>query len=625
MITPIKNWSEYTQACDWAARDPAEFWAHQARGFFWETPWEEVGPDRFSAQNLDWFTGAELNITVNALDRHAQAHPDTMALMWEPQNADVEPRTFTYQELLNEVEKTTGMLRQIGVKKGDQVCLFLPMIPEVVFAMLACARIGAVHVVVFAGYSAEALAQRIQDTGCTVVITANAAVRGEKSILLKDIVDKALHTCHKVNTCLVVQREKIPTPMQKERDHWWHEKINHLNDKRMNMQPETMFATDPLFILHTSGSTGHPKGVVHSVAGYMVYAAYTFANVFQYKKNEVYWSTADIGWITGHTYGVYGPLLQGATVLMTEGSFLYPNTEHLCQIIEKYHVSILYTAPTVLRTMAQQPEHKYGQYYLSSLRLLGSVGEHLDASTWQWYWRVIGQGKCEVVDTWWQTETGGVLLATLPGVARQKPGVAGLPLPGITPDIDDTTQQLTITQPWPGLALTLYNQKQRFADTYFPNGSLAYHTYDKAKIDADGYVQLLGRDDDVLNVSGHRVACADVERALLNSPFVVEAAVVSRQHAVTGEEICAFVVCPQDQETKTLEKDLNILLATEIGKFIQLGVVHITSELPKTRSGKILRRFLRQLVRGEEIGDISVLANPEGFTLLQQIYKNREE
>lgn len=622
MTEPIKDFSQYQADYQESVEQAPAFWLRQARNFTWEAFPTTAGPADFNDATLDWFADGRLNITVNALDRHAATHPDRLALLWEPQNATSQPRRFTYHQLLVETEKTGHALRRLGVKAGDTVCLFLPMIPETMIAALACARLGAIHVVVFAGYSAAALAERINDTQCQVVITANAAVRGEKIISLKNIVDEALQSTPSVRHCLVVQREPVSTPIQSGRDLWWHESIPEHHEP---LAPVMVQATDPLFILHTSGSTGHPKGVVHAAGGYMVYANYTFANVFQYQPEQIFWCTADVGWITGHSYGIYGPLLQGATVLMTEGSFLYPHPDRLCQIIDQYSVNILYTAPTVLRTLAQYPPQTFALYSLATLKVLGSVGEHLDESTWHWYWRVIGRERLPIVDTWWQTENGGILIATLPGMGEQKPGYAGLPLPGIQPALKQSSKELVITQPWPGLAKTLYKQEQRFRDTYFPDGATVFHTHDEAMIDDQGYVQLLGRNDDVINASGHRLSCADIERALLESEHITEAAVVSRQHPITGEEVCVFVVCPHPENIayKALLVDLEARMKTKIGRFVSLGVLHLAPELPKTRSGKILRRFLRQLVREEPIGDTSVLANPEGFEALRHSYKNR--
>ncbi len=619
-----------------AAKDPEAFWADIAKRIDWIDPFTKVKDVSFNADDLHirWFEDGVLNACVNCLDRHLPARANDTAIIWESDDPGVDKK-ITYREALEETSRMANLLKARGVEKGDRVVIYMPMIPEAAFAMLACARIGAVHSVVFGGFSPDALASRIEDCGAVAVITADEGLRGGKTVPLKDNVDKALDKLNGVETrlVLVVERTDADVPMNHGRDLKWYGEAR--DDVSPHCIPEPMGAEDPLFILYTSGSTGKPKGVLHTTGGYMTYAAYTHEMVFDYKPGDIYWCTADVGWVTGHTYIVYGPLANGATTLMFEGVPTYPDASRFWKVCEKHDVNIFYTAPTALRALMREGDAYVEAADLSKLRVLGTVGEPINPEAWNWYHRVVGGGALPIVDTWWQTETGGVLISPLPGATDLKPGSATLPLPGVFPALVDAdgkfldgavSGNLVITDSWPGQMRTVFGDHQRFIDTYFKTYPGMYFTGDGARRDEDGYYWITGRVDDVLNVSGHRMGTAEVESALVAHAAVAEAAVVGYPHDVKGQGIYAYVTLMEGAaESDELVKDLNQTVRTEIGPIAKPDILHFTPALPKTRSGKIMRRILRKIAENEfgALGDTSTLADPSVVDALIEGRKNR--
>ncbi|MCS6916530.1 MAG: acetate--CoA ligase [Chitinophagales bacterium] len=621
MALRITSLQEYHRLYEQSLRDPDAFWAEVASDFHWQQPWTKVSEGGFARADFRWFSGARLNISENCLDRHLKSFGSRTALIWEPNDPNEINRTFTYRQLYEEVCRCGSMLRQMGIGKGDTVCIYLPMIPELVISVLACARIGAVHSVVFGGFSSQSLADRIRDSQSKLLITADGYFRGNKPVYLKQMADEALEQCTSVKHVLVVNRSNFPIAIHAGRDSYWDQ---HMAKSSPVCEAESMDAEDPLFILYTSGSTGKPKGLLHTTAGYMVYTGFTFLNVFQYRENEVFWCTADVGWITGHSYVVYGPLLNAATVLIFEGVPQYPTWSRWWEIIDKYQVNILYTAPTAIRSFEAHGDHHLQQASLRTLRVLGSVGEPINEEAWHWYYEKIGKGNCPIVDTWWQTETGGIALSALAGVTPHKPAHVGWPLPGIVPVVMDengnavtdtqTEGSLCLARSWPGQARSIYGDHERFIQTYFSRFPGFYFTGDGCRRDAQGYYRITGRIDDVIKVSGHRLGTAELENAINQHPDVVESAVVTLPHPITGESIVAFVVSPDEvTDRNKLEKEVMDLVARTIGPIARPRQVFAVSGLPKTRSGKIMRRILRRLIQGErqDLGDSSTLLNPE--------------
>ena len=601
--------------------NPTEFWAEIASTFQWQQPWKEVLKHDWAIPSTEWFVDGKLNITENCLDRHVAVHPDKEALIWEPNDPDDAVKRYSYKNLLDAVCRFANGLKNQGIKKGDRVCIYMPMVPELTIAALACARIGAVHSVVFAGFSSTALAARINDAGCTLLITADGAFRGNKKIPLKTIADEALRQCETVKKCIVFQRTFQTVDWDNRKDIWWHDFIDGLSEK---CAPTLMDAEDPLFILYTSGSTGKPKGMVHSCGGYMVYTAYTFLNVFQYKPEDIYWCTADIGWITGHSYMVYGPLACGATSVHFEGVPSYPKWNRFWEICEKHKVTQFYTAPTAIRALAKHPTKLIDDYDLSSLKVLGSVGEPINDEAWNWYNTNIGKEKVPIVDTWWQTETGGILISSLAGVTAQKPTYATQPLPGIQVALVDDKGNpimekeaegiLTINYPWPGIARTIYGDHQRYKEVYFSAFNGRYFPGDGALRDRDGNYRITGRVDDVVIVSGHNLGTAPIENAINEHAAVVESAVVGYPHDVKGNALMAYVILYDTVSyTPSLFDEIRTEVAAQIGAIAKPDRILFVSGLPKTRSGKIMRRILRKLAAAEtdQLGDISTLLNPE--------------
>jgi len=619
----IDSLEVYNQACQDATNTPEDFWDSIAReNFDWIAPWESVLEHDLSIPSVSWFKGAKLNITLNCIDRHLATRGSKTALLFEPNDPGQPAVAISYTELHERVCKMANVLKSKGIQKADRVCLYLPMIPELAIAVLACARIGAVHSVVFAGFSAAALATRINDCDCKMVITSDGSYRGAKTIDLKSIVDTALLSCEAVQRVLVVKRIGTEITLHKNRDYW----IQPLLDAASGVcQAEVMDAEDPLFILYTSGSTGKPKGMVHTTAGYMVYSAYSFKNVFQYQEKDVYWCTADIGWVTGHSYIVYGPLANGATSLMFEGVPTYPDAGRFWEVVAKHKVTQFYTAPTAIRALAKESLSLVEKHDLSSLKVLGTVGEPINEEAWHWYDDHIGKNKAPIVDTWWQTETGGIMITSLPGITKTIPTYATLPLPGIKLALmDDTGQQITtpqgqgklcITFPWPSMARTIYGNHQRYKQTYFSAFKNVYFTGDGALRDAEGNYRITGRVDDVIIVSGHNLGTAPIEDAINQHPLVAESAVVGFAHDIKGTALYGYVtlkttdVTNQDQ----LRKEINAKIALEIGAIAKLDKIQFTQGLPKTRSGKIMRRILRKIAekQTDNLGDISTLLNPE--------------
>jgi len=609
--------------------DPDAWWRGQVGRLDWVTPPTVMGNWSFDPVEIKWFEDGVLNASANCLDRH---DPTSVAIVWEADDPATPPRRITYGELLADTCRMANVLTGLGVKRGDRVTIYLPMIPEAAVAMLACARIGAVHSVVFAGFSPEAIAGRITDAGSHVVITSDGGFRGGKPLPLKAAVDKAADIAGTVETVLVVRHAGTPTAMIPGRDHWWHELSPAV---AAACPPVPMNAEDPLFLLYTSGSTGKPKGVVHTTGGYLLWANLTFDLVFDYRPGELFWCTADVGWVTGHSYIVYGPLSAGATVLMFEGVPTFPASDRFWATIARHKVNIFYTAPTALRSLMRDGDAPVEGHDLSSLRLLGSVGEPINPEAWKWYHRVVGKGQLPIVDTWWQTETGGILISPLPGATDLKPGSATLPLPGVEPALVDPQGRfidgaasgiLVITRSWPGQARTLYGDHARFAETYFSTYKGLYFTGDGARRDADGYWWITGRVDDVINVSGHRMGTADVESALVAHEHVAEAAVVGFPHDIKGQGIYAYVTLIAGIElSDALLAEIRASVRTTIGPIATPDHIHITPALPKTRSGKIMRRILRKIAENDfaALGDTSTLADPGVVDTLIEGRKNR--
>ncbi|QYA26195.1 acetate--CoA ligase [Gramella sp. MT6] len=620
----IKNLEEYFQVYRKSVREPENFWQEVAEEHFvWRKKWDNVLSWDFSKPEVKWFENAKLNITENCIDRHLLAQGDKTAIIWEPNDPKDETVHLSFTELHKKVNQFANVLKENGIKKGDRVCIYLPMIPELAFAVLACARIGAIHSVVFAGFSASALATRTQDADCKMMITSDGSFRGDKTIDLKGIVDKALEQCPDVETVLVAKRTGADINMKDGRDKWLKPLMDEASDK---CAPEIMDAEDPLFILYTSGSTGRPKGMLHTTAGYMVYSAYTFKNIFKYENDDVYWCTADIGWITGHSYIVYGPLLNGATTVMFEGVPSYPDFGRFWQIVEKHKVSQFYTAPTAIRALAKKNLDFVDKYDLSSLKVLGTVGEPINEEAWHWYDNNIGKSKSPIVDTWWQTETGGIMISPIPFVTPTKPTFATLPFPGIQPVLMDeegkeikgnqVDGRLCIKFPWPSMARTIWGDHDRYRDTYFSAFKDKYFTGDGALRDETGYYRITGRVDDVIIVSGHNLGTAPIEDAINEHPAVAESAVVGFPHEVKGNALYGFVILKEAGESRNqdnLRKEINQQISDKIGPIAKPDKIQFVEGLPKTRSGKIMRRILRKIASKDtsDLGDTSTLLNPE--------------
>lgn len=628
----IKSFEEYLSTYRKSVDDPEIFWSGIAQEFHWRKLWKKTLEWDFNDLDVKWFIGGKLNITENCLDRHVLTNPDKVAIIWEPNEPTDAVVKITYRELYEKVCQFANVLKNNGVKKGDRVCIYMPMVPEAAVAMLACARIGAIHSVVFAGFSANSLADRINDATCNVVVTSDIAYRGNKSLEVKQIVDEALAKTPSVRRCIVYKRGQGKVSMVEGRDTWWHEEMNRAGKEH---EAEEMDSEDELFILYTSGSTGKPKGVVHTTGGYMVYTKFTFENVFQYEENDVFWCTADVGWITGHSYIVYGPLLAGATVLMFEGIPTYPDAGRFWKVIAKHRVNIFYTAPTALRSLMTFGEEFITPYNLSSLKILGSVGEPINEEAWQWYHKNIGKEKCPIVDTWWQTETGGIMISPLPKITVQKPTFATLPLPGIQLVVVDGNGReiqgngiegnLCIKFPWPSMIRTTYGDHERCKQTYFATYKGLYFTGDGCRRDEDGYYRITGRVDDVINVSGHRIGTAEVENAVNQHIAVIESAVVGYPHDIKGQGIYAFVICEGKlADIEKFKKEVLNVVTKEIGAIAKPDVIQVVEGLPKTRSGKIMRRILRKIAEGDtsNLGDISTLLDPN---VVEGIKKGAEE
>ncbi len=620
----IKSFDEYKKMYDRSISDPEGFWGEVANEYTWTKKWNKVRSYDFRNQiDIKFFDGGETNISVNCLDRHIKNGKGSKTALIFEGNEPTQTRKLTYQQLSDEVCRFANALKKNGVKRGDRVSIYMPMILELPVAMLACARIGAIHSIVFGGFSADALRDRILDSGCKVLITTDGAWRGQKAIPMKGAADEAMRMCEEakgpITTCIVFKHTKTEVPMKSGRDLWWHDAIEGMPT---TCEPEKMGAEDPLFVLYTSGSTGKPKGVLHTTGGYMVYAGTTFKYIFDYHDEDIFWCTADIGWVTGHTYIVYGPLLNAATSIMFEGVPTYPDAGRFWQTCEKHKVTIFYTAPTAIRSLMREGEQWPKKYDLSKLRVLGSVGEPINPEAWMWYYKNIGNEKAPIMDTWWQTETGGILITPLPGAIATKPGAATFPFFGVKPKVirENGSQcgpneggYLVIEEPWPGMMRTVYNHHERFKETYFTMFPGVYFTGDGARVDEDGYYWLMGRVDDVINVSGHRIGTAEVESALVSHPSVAEAAVVGFPHDIKGQGLYAYVTLKAGQAvTDEVKKNLINHVRKEIGPIATPDKLHFTDALPKTRSGKIMRRILRKIAEGDisNLGDTSTLADP---------------
>jgi acetyl-CoA synthetase len=630
MSDRIHTLSGYLYEYQKSVTQPEEFWARIADSFHWRKRWSNVLKWNFKDPDVKWFVDGKLNITENIFERHLYTIGDRPAIIWEANDPNEAGRTLTYRELFHEVNCFANALKSKGIGKGDKVIIYMPMVPEAAIAMLACARIGAIHSVVFAGFSSNALADRIEDCGAKAVLTSDGNYRGNKKIGVKSVVDEALEKSS-VDTVIVYQRTNQEVTMKPGRDYWWHEVIASESDQNI---AEEMDSEDMLFILYTSGSTGKPKGVVHTTGGYMVYTKYSFENVFQYSPGDVYWCTADIGWITGHSYIVYGPLLAGATTLMFEGVPTFPDAGRFWAVCEKHKVNVFYTAPTAIRALQAYGTEPIEGYDLSSLKVLGSVGEPINEEAWHWYHTHIGKSKCPIVDTWWQTETGGILISPIAGITPTKPAFATLPLPGIQlcivdPEGNELTGNsvegnLCIKFPWPSMIRTTYGDHERCKQTYFSTYPGMYFTGDGVKRDHDGYYRILGRVDDVMNVSGHRMGTAEVENAINEHPLVIESAVVGYPHEVKGQGIYAYVICDMTNRTEdNLINEIKDMVSKIIGPIAKPDKIQIVPGLPKTRSGKIMRRILRKVAEGslDSMGDTSTLLDPE---VVNQIIEGRK-
>ena len=621
MSNKIQSLSGYIHEYQKSVNEPEKFWARIADSFHWQKPWDNVLSWDKEGPHVKWFENAKLNITENIFERHLFTHGDKAAIIWEPNDPSEANRVISYRELFELTCQFSNAMQSQGVQKGDRVIIYMPMIPEAAVAMLACARIGAVHSVVFAGFSSSALADRIIDCEAKMVLTSDGNFRGAKNIPVKAVVDEALEKTSTVEKVIVCKRTDAEVTMTPDRDLWWHDVIK---EESAIHTAESLDAEDLLFILYTSGSTGKPKGVVHSTAGYMVYTQYSFENVFQYNQNDVYWCTADIGWITGHSYIIYGPLLSGATTLMFEGVPTYPHPGRFWEIVDKYKVNQFYTAPTAIRALQAKGLEPVATFKLDSLKVIGSVGEPINEEAWHWYHDHIGKGNCPLVDTWWQTETGGIMISALAGITPNKPAHASLPLPGIQPIIVDAEGNelkgnnvegnLCIKFPWPSMLRTTYGDHKRFKETYFSAYPGMYFTGDGAKRDHDGYIRILGRVDDVINVSGHRMGTAEVENAINEHPRVIESAVVGFPHDIKGQGIYAYVICDEEGTTQeVLIDEIKNTVRKIIGPIAKPDEIQVVSGLPKTRSGKIMRRILRKVASKDisNLGDTSTLLNPE--------------
>ena len=616
-----------------ARADRLGFWEEQARTLDWITPWAKVL--EWELPHSKWFVGGKLNVSVNCLDRHLNGpRRNKAALIWEGEPGD--QRTLTYWQLAREVNRAAGALRRLGVQRGDRVAIYLPMIPEAAIAMLACARIGAVHSVVFGGFSAESLRDRINDAKAVALITADGGYRRGQVVPLKRFADEALADCPSIRNVIVVRRrpgadgDEAVATMQEGRDHWWH---RLLGDAPLTAEPEEMDSEDLLFILYTSGTTGKPKGIVHTTGGYLVQAVATTRYVFDLREEDVFWCTADIGWVTGHSYVVYGPLACGATVLMYEGAPDWPERDRFWSLVERYGVTVFYTAPTAIRAFMKWGTEHPARHDLDTLRLLGTVGEPINPEAWMWYHRHIGREHCPIVDTWWQTETGGIMITPLPGVVTTKPGSATIPFPGISAELVDAQGKalsqgggfLTLTEPWPGMLRTIYGDDERYRQTYWSRFPGKYFAGDGAKVDADGYWWILGRVDDVLNVAGHRIGTMEVESALVDHPVVAEAAVVGRTHELKGQALAAFVTLKDgNAASATLKDELKEHVTRKIGAIARPDDIFFSADLPKTRSGKIMRRLLKDIAEGRTLGDTTTLADPNVVARLRDQYESEE-
>ena len=618
----IDSPEKYYQLYKESVNEPEVFWSELAsNNFLWEAKWSKVLDWDFRKAKVSWFKDAKLNITINCLDRHVKNHPDKTAIIFEPNNPNEEYKSYSYSELLAEVCKMANVLKSMGVKKGDRVCIYLPMIPELAFSVLACARIGAIHSVVFAGFSSNALATRIDDCKSSIIITSDGSFRGEKILNLKKIVDDALEMCKSDQKVLLVKRTNESVNINSKRDFLLDDLIIDVDNF---CEAEIMDAEDPLFILYTSGSTGKPKGMVHTCGGYMVYTSFTFKNVFQYDDGDIYWCTADIGWITGHSYILYGPLSNGATTIMFEGIPSFPNYSRFWQIVEKFGVNQFYTAPTAIRALAKQGISFLKNCDLSSLKVLGTVGEPINEEAWQWYNKYVGRNNCPIVDTWWQTETGGILISSIPKVIPDKPTFATKPFIGIQPILLDekgdelkefnTVGKLCIQYPWPSIARTIWGDHKRYINTYFSAFENKYFTGDGAFRDEDGNFRITGRVDDVIIVSGHNLGTAPIEDAINEHELVAESAIVGFPHEIKGNALYGFITLKQEHENlDDIKKEINVLISKKIGPIAKLDKIQMTNGLPKTRSGKIMRRILRKIASKEfnNLGDISTLLNPD--------------
>ncbi len=616
----IKSFNEYHETFEESEKERLEFWDHEAGTFYWRKRWDKVQTGGFESADIKWFVGGKLNITENALDRHLNTIGNKTAFIFEPNHPDSFRRTITYKQLHEDVCRFANVLESKGIKKGDRVCIYMAMTPELVISALACARIGAVHSIIFAGFSAQSLSERINDCEAKMLITNDGLRRGDKHVPLKDISDEALKTSPSVESVIVCQRTNREINWVEGRDRWWHNLIRNASKEHEAVE---MDAEDPLFILYTSGSTGKPKGVVHTCGGYMVYTSYSFRNVFQVGADDVYWCTADAGWITGHSYIIYGPLFTGTTGIIFEGTPTYPDAGRFWEVVEKYKVTHFYTAPTAIRALMSFDLDFVKKYDLSSLKVLGSVGEPINEEAWHWYHTHIGGGKCSIVDTWWQTETGGIMISPLAGITPTKPGFATLPLPGIFPVLMDENGNeiegnavegnLCIKHPWPSIARTIYGDHDRYQQTYLSAYKGYYFTGDGCRRDEDGYYRITGRVDDVLNVSGHRLGTAEIENALDEHPKVVETAVVGYPHDIKGQGVYAFMICDEGiTDTTAFKKELLDLVVKIIGPIAKPDMIQIVPGLPKTRSGKIMRRILRKVAANdlENVGDVSTLLDP---------------
>ena len=616
----IKNLKEYISEKNKFDLDPEKFWAEKAEKFSWHQKWNEILNWDFYKAKVNWFSGGKLNITENCLDRHLKENGNQIAIKWIANNPKEKNIDITYQDLHLEVCKFSNVLRNKGIVKGDRVCLYMPMVPELAIAVLACARIGAIHSVVFAGFSAKSLSDRINDAKCKALITSDGGFRGNKITPLKEIADDAMKKTPSIEFTIVLKRTNSNIKMKEKRDFWWHKEMKDSNEK---CKAESMNSEDELFILYTSGSTGKPKGIVHTTAGYMIYAQYSFENVFQYKKGDLYWCTADIGWITGHSYIIYGPLLAGATTVMFEGVPTYPDPGRFWEIVQENKINIFYTAPTAIRALEAKGNQYVRKYNLDSLKVLGTVGEPINEDAWNWYFKEIGGEKCPIVDTWWQTETGGIMISNLAGINKAKPTFATLPLPGIQACIVDENGEelkknnsegkLCIKYPWPSMARTIYGDHQRYINTYFSSFPGKYFSGDGCYKNNDGLFRITGRVDDVLIVSGHNLGTAEIESAIDEHENVCESAIVGYPHKIKGNGVFAFVICHQmPNNDEIINAEINDLISQHVGPIAKVDKFLFVEGLPKTRSGKIMRRILRKIASGEttNLGDTSTLLDP---------------